>query len=718
MKIESNDRQPATFTKSEQRPRRRKMPLLEPLEARSLLSGLSDLGLVRNVTGVDSSAEAIGSKATGLLSPSVAVQTFFLDSNGVSHYVDPLHGYVESFATALNDATQIVGYCDNGIGGIGLPPSAAFLYSCSQGTLTNLGTLGGNISVATSINASGAVVGYSSTPAGYNSPTHAVYWSSGSAHPQDLGTLGGSSSEATGINDSGQIVGYSTTTTSFDSPTHAFLLNRGSQMKDLGTLGGTSSEATAINASGQIVGYSTTSTSARSPVDAFLLNPEGEMQDLGTLYGYPDCYPTAINNSGILVGYVTDEGLPSYAFIYSNGQIQDLNTYPGIPKGWVLETATAIDDEGVVAGMASYQGKQHGYLLYTSGSGGTGPPGSDPSTTLLQASSQSPVYGQEVTLTATVQPAAGASGTPTGSVTFYDGAIYLGSASLIGDTATLQVSNLPVGMDTIMASYGGDSQFATSSSSAAVTVGKDATSVSLTPSANPGGFGQQITFRAVVSPLSPGGGTPSGSVTFYYRTTDLGPATLIGGAATLSVANLPVGTDAITASYGGDSDFLGNTSATLNETITTAPIKFGTKTTLSASPKSAIVGHPVTLTATVKPTGPVSGSPTGTVTFTDDGITLSRISLSRGKATLKTSRLYLGTNRIEVIYSGDNHFNGGMSPILVETITKPPKKAKRARLGDVRPSDKSIRPMQRTPPLKKIEEFSTMDSREGYGKVV
>ena len=141
----------------------------------------------------------------------------------------------------------------------------------------------------------------------------------------------------------------------------------------------------------------------------------------------------------------------------------------------------------------------------------------------------SPVYGQQVTLTATVQPAAGASGTPTGSVTFYDGATDLGSASLIGDTATLPVSNLPVGMDTIMASYGGDSQFATSPSSAVVTVQKDGTLVSLTPSAITAVSGQTIKFTAVVSPLFPGGGTPTESVTFYNGATDLGSRRSIGG---------------------------------------------------------------------------------------------------------------------------------------------------------------------------------------------
>ena len=329
------------------------------MEARPLLATIVDLGPavdisngegINNVTGINSTDEVAGSVYTGVLSPATQVESFLLDGNGVTHDVDPLPGYYKSFANAVGDAGQVVGDCNNGSEGMGLPPSAAFVYS--QGTLTNLGTLGGNVSVATGINASGAIVGYSATTGSFSNPIHAVYWSPGSTSPEDLGTLGGSTSEATGINASGQIVGYSETATG--SLTHAFLLNPGSPMEDLGTLGGSMSEATGINASGQVVGYSATSTSPRSPVDAFLWSPGTGMQDLGTLYGYVDCYATAINKSGVVAGYVTDEGLPGYAFIYENGQMKDLNSLLPSNSGWVLETATAINDQGVVVGMGAF----------------------------------------------------------------------------------------------------------------------------------------------------------------------------------------------------------------------------------------------------------------------------------------------------------------------------------------------------------------------------
>ena len=189
------------------------------------------------------------------------------------------------------------------------------------------------------------------------------------------------------------------------------------------------------------------------------------------------------------------------------------------------------------------------------------PPPPPPGTmTMLQATRLSPVYGQQITLSAAVSPQSGSSGMPTGTVTFSDQNAELGSAQLIDGNATLPVSDLPVGTDAITASYGGESPFGPSTSAAVdVTVGKDRTLVSLRFSATTAVMGQTIIFTAAVSPQFPGGGTPTGSVTFYNGATDLGSATLIGSTATLLVDDLPVGTDAITASYNGDPDFVAET---------------------------------------------------------------------------------------------------------------------------------------------------------------
>ena len=84
-------------------------------------------------------------------------------------------------------------------------------------------------------------------------------------------------------------------------------------------------------------------------------------------------------------------------------------------------------------------------------------------TTTLQASSDSITAGQSVTFTATV---AGASGRPTGTVTFIDGTTSLGTGALSGGVATYTTTSLAVGSHSVTAKYGGDTNFTGSTSSA------------------------------------------------------------------------------------------------------------------------------------------------------------------------------------------------------------------------------------------------------------
>jgi len=89
-------------------------------------------------------------------------------------------------------------------------------------------------------------------------------------------------------------------------------------------------------------------------------------------------------------------------------------------------------------------------------------------------------------------------------------------------------------------------------------------------SLNPSVFGQSVTFTATVSAVSPGAGTPSGTVTFKDGTTTLGTGTLSGGVATLATSALSLGAHSITAVYGGDSNFNGSASSALTQTANRA----------------------------------------------------------------------------------------------------------------------------------------------------
>ena len=129
-----------------------------------------------------------------------------------------------------------------------------------NGVVIDLGTLGGESSVATDMNDKGQIVGWSHLGGG-SAANRAFIWEDGVM--TDLGTLGGSSAKAWGINKHGQVVGSSMRA---DGSTGAFLWEKGT-MIDLGTLsGGVFSSAAAINDHGDVVGLSSTSDLSCTPV--------------------------------------------------------------------------------------------------------------------------------------------------------------------------------------------------------------------------------------------------------------------------------------------------------------------------------------------------------------------------------------------------------------------------------------------------------------------
>src|SRR5262249_58597917 len=102
-----------------------------------------------------------------------------------------------------------------------------------------------------------------------------------------------------------------------------------------------------------------------------------------------------------------------------------------------------------------------------------------------------------------------ASGTPTGTVTFSRGSVggtFLGTASLdASGIATLSVSNLPVGLRNIFASYGGDSTFISSNSPtpASITVSLASTATAVALSSSDSVFGEPVTATHTVAARIP-----------------------------------------------------------------------------------------------------------------------------------------------------------------------------------------------------------------------
>jgi hypothetical protein len=156
------------------------------------------------------------------------------------------------------------------------------------------------------------------------------------------------------------------------------------------------------------------------------------------------------------------------------------------------------------------------------------------------------------------------SGTPTGTVTFLDGATNLGSSTIdASGFAALSVSTLSAGTHNVTAQYNGSSTFSGSTSSVRVqTVSKASTTTTLTSNHNPANNQQPVTFTARVS-----SSTATGSVQFFDGATSLGSAPLSGGVASLTTSNLSAGSHSVTANYGGDANYNGSTSAVLTQTV-------------------------------------------------------------------------------------------------------------------------------------------------------
>jgi hypothetical protein len=187
--------------------------------------------------------------------------------------------------------------------------------------------------------------------------------------------------------------------------------------------------------------------------------------------------------------------------------------------------------------------------------------------TTLTSSLNPSIWGQTVTLTATVTPPAG-SGISIGTVTFKDGAATLGSGVLNGSgQATFATTALSAGVHSITAEYAGTENFAASVSSAvSQSVGKAGTATALTSSPNPSTPGQTVTFVAIVTGQY--GGAVTGTVTFKQsKNKVLGTASVVNGSATLSLSTLRRGRHRVTAVYGGDANSNGSTSPAIAQNV-------------------------------------------------------------------------------------------------------------------------------------------------------
>ncbi|WP_342616812.1 Ig-like domain repeat protein [Rhodoferax sp. GW822-FHT02A01] len=250
-----------------------------------------------------------------------------------------------------------------------------------------------------------------------------------------------------------------------------------------------------------------------------------------------------------------------------------------VPSGTVtfMDGATSLGSATISSGVATYSVStlsvgSHSLTAVYGGDANNANNASSISSTVTQAVGQ---VASGVSLVSSLSPAAtGASVTfsatvtgssPSGNVTFSDGATTLGSGSLVSGVATFSSNSLAVGSHSITAAYAGDTNNAASTSSAlsqtiqaptvASTTVLNASQTSITA-------GEQVTLSAAVS-----GSSPGGQVSFLDGSTSLGSATLSGGIASFSTTALAAGTHSITASYAGDPGNLASASSAVSITV-------------------------------------------------------------------------------------------------------------------------------------------------------
>lgn len=273
----------------------------------------------------------------------------FLWIDGQMTDLGVLEGFDESFAHGLNEARQAVGRAAT------LDGSGSRAFAWSGGNRVDLGTLGGAGSRARAINSFSQIVGSAQTAGG---AWHAFRWQGGQM--TDLGVLGGHvSSEALAVNAAGRAVGWSQDA----SGRRVAAYWEGGQAIEIGTLGGNFAEAVWVNRNNIVVGHSDTGNDSSH---AFIWE-DGVMTDLGSFPIGGDSRALSVNILREVVGE---------AFLASAGEYQAVLWKPGrtianinslLPpfSGWdTLNTACGITDSGHVAGTGRItSGETRAFLL-------------------------------------------------------------------------------------------------------------------------------------------------------------------------------------------------------------------------------------------------------------------------------------------------------------------------------------------------------------------
>jgi len=251
------------------------------------------------------------------------------------------------------------------------------------------------------------------------------------------------------------------------------------------------------------------------------------------------------------------------------------------------------------------------------------------------------------------------SSSTTGTVTFLDNYLgvsnKIGSATLAGNTASLDTSMLPAGQHSVMATYVDDQTHASAQSALfALTVNPIELTASVTPTSIV--YGQPVpTLTGTLNGVLPRD-QPAVSATYSTSAGTFSPAGSYP--ITVALAGAAAGNYALTSTPS-----LTVAKAAALTTLTVTAPQLVNASTVSASQPLILAVHVASATA---------GQPTGTVTILDGSSTLSSASVNAsGDAILTIGSSSAGAHSFTAAYSGDGNFNAGTSSPTLITVDAP-----------------------------------------------
>jgi probable HAF family extracellular repeat protein len=633
---------------------RAQQPWVVPLEVRALLASFQGLGAGTDAAAVSADGSAVvGNVSTGsqpgpfYWTPQSDGPVFLRDSSG-----DIYPGIA---AAVSGGGSVIVGNPYSGGGGQA--------FSWADGVAAPIPQLASG-GTANSVSQDGSIIAGSVNGTGYE-----LTGSMLQLIPPPSANIGVANVTAISANGS-VLVG------NFFGPAagSAFQWNNGTFMPFSDTTA-KSSDATAVSGDGSVVvGW----LNNGSGIDQAFQWANGNVVTPSSLpSGFTVSVATGVSNSGTTtVGYMTTNGISaqSEAFIWTQANgVQNLQQVltadDGLgPQlaGWTLTEATAITPDGntIVGNGVDPQGQQEGWIVNL-GSTSPPPPHQPQSPPPITWANPADIVFGTTLGAAQLDASDSVPGTftyspPPGTLLHAGAGQSLTVTFTPTDTADYSTATKAVTINVLQATP-------------TITWPNPADIVSGTPL---GASQLDATASATV-----GGQSVSVPGVFAYSP-PAGTVLMLGNNQALSVTFTP--TDPI--------DYTGAmAAATINVVPSTGPTggAHHTRTTLTAKPRPATFGRPVTLTASVKSLGHGRGTPTGEVIFMNGLTILGAADLSHGTAVLSTSSLPLGRDVIAADYVGTETFTPSTARI-VEKVRPPRSKAKITAALGIRRSARGI----------------------------